>query len=270
MSGELEVTILGCGSSGGVPRGDGDWGACDPSEPRNRRSRCSMLARRRGPDGETAVLIDTSPDLREQMLAAGGSRVDAVLYTHDHADQTHGIDDLRVFALRRRKRVAAWMDEATKSALTTRFDYIFESKEGYPAIVEAHDLPPHGVEWSLDGPGGAIPVRTFDQAHGPIRSVGYRLGPVSYSSDISDLDDAAIAAVRGSALWIIDALRWTRHPTHANVDQALAWIAAADVERAVLTNLHIDLDYNALVALTPVGVEVAYDGWSATLALETE
>lgn len=270
MSGEMEVTILGCGSSGGVPRGDGDWGACDPSEPRNRRSRCSLLARRRGPDGETAVLIDTSPDLREQMLAAGASRVDAVLYTHDHADQTHGIDDLRVFALRRRKRVAAWMDEATKSALTTRFDYIFEPKEGYPAIVEALDLPPHGVEWSLDGPGGAIPVRTFDQAHGPIRSVGYRLGPVSYSSDISDLDDAAIAAVRGSALWIIDALRWTRHPTHANVDQALAWIAAADVERAVLTNLHIDLDYNALVALTPVGVEVAYDGWSATLALETE
>ena len=268
MSGELEVTILGCGSSGGVPRGDGDWGACDPSEPRNRRTRCSMLARRRGPDGETAILIDTSPDLREQMLAAGGSQVDAVLYTHDHADQTHGIDDLRVFALRRRKRVPAWMDEATKSALTRRFDYIFDSKEGYPAILEAHDLPPNGTDWSVEGPGGSIPVRTFDQAHGPIRSVGYRLGPVSYSSDISDLDEAAIESVRGSALWIIDALRWTRHPTHANVDQALAWIAAADVGRAVLTNLHIDLDYNALAALMPSGVEVAYDGWSAPLPLD--
>lgn len=268
MSGELEVTILGCGSSGGVPRGDGDWGACDPSEPRNRRTRCSMLARRRGPDGETAILIDTSPDLREQMLAAGGSQVDAVLYTHDHADQTHGIDDLRVFALRRRKRVPAWMDEATKSALTRRFDYIFDSKEGYPAILEAHDLPPNGTDWSVEGPGGSIPVRTFDQAHGPIRSVGYRLGPVSYSSDISDLYEAAIESVRGSALWIIDALRWTRHPTHANVDQALAWIAAADVGRAVLTNLHIDLDYNALAALMPSGVEVAYDGWSAPLPLD--
>ncbi len=267
MTGELEVTVLGCGSSGGVPRGDGDWGACDPSDPRNRRTRCSMLARRRGPEGETAVLIDTSPDLREQMLSAKATRVDAVLYTHDHADQTHGIDDLRVFALRRRQRVPAWMDAATKSALTGRFDYIFESKEGYPAILEAHDLPPHGVGWTIEGPGGPIPVVTFDQAHGPIRSVGYRLGPVSYSSDISDLDDAAIEAVRGSTLWIVDALRWTRHPTHAHVDQTLAWIRRADVERAVLTNLHIDLDYKALAALVPSNVEVAHDGWTTSPAL---
>ena len=267
MSDMLEVTILGCGSSGGVPRGDGDWGACDPTDPRNRRTRCSMLTRRRGPGGETVVLIDTSPDLREQMLAAGATRVDAVLYTHDHADQTHGVDDLRVFALRRRKRVPAWMDAATRSALTGRFDYIFESKEGYPAIVEAHDLPAHGVSWNIDGAGGDIPVLTFDQAHGPIRSVGYRLGPVSYSSDISDLDGAAIEAVRGSGLWIIDALRWTRHTTHANVDQALTWIAAADVERAVLTNLHIDLDYKSLSALVPPRVEVAHDGWTLSLPL---
>ena len=267
MTGTLDITILGCGSSGGVPRGDGDWGACDPSDPRNRRTRCSLFVRRRGPEGETAVLIDTSPDLREQMLTAGATQVDAVLYTHDHADQTHGIDDLRVFALRRRRRVPAWMDAETKSALTSRFDYIFEAKEGYPAIVEAHDLPQDGLDWAIDGAGGSIPVRTFDQAHGPIRSVGYRLGPVSYSSDISDLDDAAIETVRGSALWIIDALRWTRHPTHANVDQALAWIAAAGVRRAVLTNLHIDLDYRRLRALVPEGVEVAYDGWSATLEL---
>jgi phosphoribosyl 1,2-cyclic phosphate phosphodiesterase len=267
VTGELEVTVLGCGSSGGVPRGDGDWGACDPSDPRNRRTRCSMLARRRGPGGETAVLIDTSPDLREQMMSAKATRVDAVLYTHDHADQTHGIDDLRVFALRRRQRVPAWLDAATKSALTGRFDYIFEAKEGYPAIMEAHDLPPHGVSWAIEGPGGPIPVVTFDQAHGPIRSVGYRLGPVSYSSDISDLDDAAIEAVRGSTLWIVDALRWTRHPTHAHVDQTLAWIQRADVERAVLTNLHIDLDYKALAALVPANVEVAHDGWTAILDL---
>lgn len=267
MSGDLEITILGCGSSGGVPRGDGDWGACDPSEPKNRRTRCSMLARRRGPEGETAVLIDTSPDLRSQMLAAGAKRVDAVLYTHDHADQTHGIDDLRVFALRRRQRIAAFMDAATREALTHRFDYIFESKLGYPAIVEARDIPAHGVEWGVDGPGGSIPVVTFDQAHGPIRSVGYRLGPVSYSSDVSDLDDAGLEAVRGSALWIVDALRWTPHPTHAHVDRALEWIAAADVKRAVLTNLHIDLDYNDLPAFLPERVEVAYDGWTASLPL---
>lgn len=267
MSGELEITILGSGSSGGVPRGDGDWGACDPTEPRNRRTRCSMLARRRGPEGETTVLIDTSPDLREQMLAAGATQVDAVLYTHDHADQTHGIDDLRVFAMRRRKRVPAWMDAPTKAALTRRFDYIFEPKEGYPAIVEAHDLPAHGTVWSVEGPGGSIPVTTFDQAHGPIRSVGYRLGPVAYSSDVSDLSAEALGAVRGCSLWILDALRWTAHGTHANVDQALAWIAAAEVERAVLTNLHIDLDYKALRALVPVNVEVAHDGWSTTMPL---
>lgn len=267
MSGTLEITILGCGSSGGVPRGDGDWGVCDPAEPRNRRTRCSMLARRRGPGGETAVLIDTSPDLREQMLAARATHIDAVLYTHDHADQTHGIDDLRVFAMRRRKRVPAWMDAPTKAALTSRFDYIFETKEGYPAIVEALDLPPDGSVWAIEGSGGSIPVTTFDQAHGPIRSVGYRLGPVAYSSDVSDLTPDALDAVRGCELWILDALRWTAHGTHANVDQALAWIAAAKVRRAVLTNLHIDLDYNALRALVPENVEVGYDGWSASLPL---
>lgn len=260
-SGELEVVILGCGSSGGVPRGDGDWGDCDPAEPRNRRTRCSMLARRQGPSGETNVVIDTSPDFRQQMLAAQVRHVDAILYTHDHADQTHGIDDLRVFATHARRRIPAWMDAATHHALTRRFDYIFESRHGYPAIVEAHRIPPHGQPWRIDGPGGAIPVTTFDQAHGPIRSVGYRLGPVAYSSDVSGLDDAALDAVRGAELWIIDALRYTPHPTHAHVDQALDWIARAEVSKAVLTNLHIDLDYNRLAQRLPPHIEVAFDGW---------
>lgn len=268
----LEITVLGSGSSGGVPRGDGDWGVCDPTEPRNRRTRCSMLARRRGPDGETVALIDTSPDLRAQMLAAGVTTIDAVLYTHDHADQTHGIDDLRTFAARRRKRIPAWMDAPTTAALTKRFDYIFESRHGYPALLDAEAIPPHGQAWSVDGPGGAIPIVTFDMEHGPIRSVGYRLGGhptggVSYSSDVSNLDDAALEAVRGSKLWIVDALRWTPHPTHAHVDRALDWIDQIGVERAVLTNLHIDLDYKELSARVPANVEVAYDGWSASLNL---
>ncbi|MBN8527793.1 MAG: MBL fold metallo-hydrolase [Caulobacterales bacterium] len=267
MTGSLEIVILGCGSSGGVPRGDGDWGVCDPAEPRNRRSRCSMLARRRGPGGETNILIDTSPDLRSQALAARLTSVTAVLYTHDHADQTHGVDDLRVFALRARRRIPAWMDAPTRHALYERFRYIFESVENYPTIVDALDLPPHGERWSIDGPGGAIPVVTFDQAHGPIRSVGYRLGPVAYSSDVSDLDQAALDAVRGSALWIVDALRLTPHPTHAHLDRTLEWIAAADVQRAVLTNLHIDMDYETLKSIVPSNVEVAFDGWNAELAL---
>ena len=266
MSG-LEVVILGCGSSGGVPRGDGDWGDCDPTEPRNRRLRCSLLVRRHGPEGVTSVLIDTSPDLRAQMLAADVRHIDAVLYTHDHADQTHGIDDLRVFALRARRRIPAHMDAPTYAALSRRFAYIFDSMEGYPAILEAHILRPHGQAWSVDGPGGPVPVVTFDQAHGPIRSVGYRIGGVAYSSDVSDLDEAAIETVRGCDLWIVDALRWTPHPTHAHVERTLDWIARAQVKRAVLTNLHIDLDYNALSAAVPPNVEVAFDGWSARLTL---
>ena len=265
--GELEVVILGCGSSGGVPRGDGDWGDCEAAEPRTVRTRCSALIRRHGPDGVTSVLIDTSPDLRQQMLAAQVKHVDAVLYTHDHADQTHGVDDLRVFAMRARRRIPAFMDPPTHAAMRERFRYIFDSVEGYPAILEAHELPPHREAWSVDGPGGPVPVVTFDQAHGPIRSVGYRLGPVAYSSDVSDLDDAAIEAVRGCDLWIVDALRWTPHPTHAHVDKTLDWIARAGVKRAVLTNLHIDLDYNALAAAVPPNVEVAYDGWSTGVAL---
>jgi len=266
-AGELEIVILGCGSSGGVPRGDGDWGDCNPGEPKNRRTRCSMLARRHGPDGTTSVLIDTSPDLRSQALMAGITHVDAVLYTHDHADQTHGIDDLRVFAIHARRRIQAWMDPATHHALTQRFDYIFESQHGYPAILEARRIPPQGEAWHVDGAGGAIPVVTFDQAHGPIRSVGYRLGPVAYSSDVSDLDEAALEAVRGADLWIIDALRYTPHPTHAHVDKALDWISRAEVGRAVLTNLHIDLDYNHLSALLPHHVEVAFDGWNCRFDL---
>ncbi|WP_428149143.1 MBL fold metallo-hydrolase [Brevundimonas sp.] len=267
MTGELEITILGSGSSGGVPRGDGDWGVCDPSEPKNRRSRCSALIRRRGADGDTTVLIDTSPDLREQMLRAGVKSIDAVLYTHDHADQTHGIDDLRVFAIRRRKKIPAWMDAATRDALVPRFPYIFESHQGYPAILDLCDIPDHGVHWSVEGAGGAVPVVTFDQGHGPIRSVGYCMGPIAYSSDIDDLDGAAFEALAGCRLWIVDALRWTSHPTHSHVDRTLAWIARSGVERAVLTNLHIDLDYNALSALLPANIEVGFDGWTASIPL---
>ncbi len=262
---ELEVVILGSGSSGGVPRGDGDWGACDPTEPKNRRTRCSALIRRHGPDGVTSVLIDTSPDLREQALAAGIRHVDGVLFTHDHADQTHGIDDLRVFAIRSRQRIPVWMDAATREALTHRFDYIFESKLGYPAIVEARDIPPHGEVWAVDGAGGPVPVVTFDQAHGPIRSVGYRCGSVAYSSDVSDLDEAALEAVRGCDLWIVDALRYTPHPTHAHLERTLDWIARSRVRKAVLTNLHIDMDYKALSEIVPPNVEVGFDGWTARL-----
>jgi len=265
--GELEITILGSGSSGGVPRGDGDWGVCDPAEPRNRRTRCSLLARRSGPEGTTSLVIDTSPDLREQALAAKVSHVDAVLYTHDHADQTHGIDDLRVFYINSRRQIAAYMDEATRDALTRRFDYIFASHLGYPAILSANTIAPHGTRWQVEGAGGAIPIVTFDQAHGPIRSVGYRLGNMVYSPDVSDIDEAGIEAVCGADLWIVDALRYAPHPTHAHLDRTLDWIAKAKVKRAVLTNLHIDMDYKTLSRSLPANVEVGFDGWTGQIKL---
>jgi phosphoribosyl 1,2-cyclic phosphate phosphodiesterase len=263
VSGVLEVTILGSGSSGGVPRADGDWGACDPAEPKNLRSRCSLLVRRRRAGGEgeeTTVLVDTSPDLRLQTAQAGVRRLDAILFTHDHADQVHGIDDVRAFFLRQRARIPAHMDAATERSLMRRFGYIFEGEGGYPAICDRKALAPHGERWAVKGPSGAIPVITFDQDHGGVRSVGYRFGDVAYSSDVVNLDEAAFEALQGLDVWIVDALRWRPHPTHAHVERALEWIAQARPRRAILTNLHIDLDYADLVEKLPPGVEPAFDG----------
>jgi phosphoribosyl 1,2-cyclic phosphate phosphodiesterase len=263
VTGVLEVTILGCGSSGGVPRADGDWGACDPEEPKNLRSRCSLLVRRRGEgaERETTLLVDTSPDLRLQTAKAGVKRLDALLLTHDHADQVHGLDDVRAFFLRQRARIPAHMDAATWATLDRRFGYVFEGEGGYPAICDRHALPPHGTAWAVQGPSGAIPVVTFDQDHGGVRSVGYRFGGVAYSSDVVDLDEAAFAALEGLDVWIVDALRYRPHPTHAHVERTLEWIARARPRRAILTNLHIDLDYRTLSGELPAGVEVAYDGF---------
>jgi len=258
----LEFTILGSGSSGGVPRADGDWGACDPHESKNRRSRCSLLVRRKSEEGcaETTVLIDTSPDLRLQTIAAGVTHVDAVLMTHDHADQTHGIDDLRAFFIRARRRIPCFMDPVTHASLMRRFGYIFVAEGGYPAICDAFALPPHGQAWQVDGPSGAIPILSFDQDHGGVRSVGYRFGGVAYCSDVVRLPDAAMAALEGLDVFIIDALRYRPHPTHASVAEALAWIEALKPRRAILTNMHIDLDYATLAAELPDGVTPAYDG----------
>ncbi|HEX2561987.1 MBL fold metallo-hydrolase [Phenylobacterium sp.] len=261
MSGVLEVTILGCGSSGGVPRADGDWGVCDPAEPKNARTRCSLLVRRKGGQGEeTTVLVDASPDLRLQTAAAGVKRLDALLLSHDHADQTHGIDDVRAFFIRQRAKIPCLMDAATHASMMRRFGYIFEAEGGYPATCEARELPAHGPTWMLDGPSGAIPVSTFDQDHGGVRSVGFRFGNVAYSSDVVGLDEAAFAAMEGVEVWIVDALRWRPHPTHAHVERSLEWIARVKPKRAILTNLHIDLDYHDLAAKLPEGVEPAYDG----------
>jgi len=262
MSGVLEVTVLGSGSSGGVPRADGEWGACDPADPRNLRTRCSLLVRRRGQgaEHETTLVVDTSPDFRLQAAHAGVKRLDAVLLSHDHADQIHGIDDVRAFFLRQRAQIPCHMDTATTTSALRRFDYIFVGEGGYPAICHPVALPAHGCPWSVEGPSGPIPVVSFDQDHGSMRSIGFRFGAVAYSSDVVGLTDEAFEALAGVDVWIVDALRWRPHPTHAHVDLALEWIARAKPRRAILTNLHIDLDYKALAAVLPPGVEPGYDG----------
>jgi phosphoribosyl 1,2-cyclic phosphate phosphodiesterase len=269
----LEVTILGCGSSGGVPRADGNWGACDPGDPRNRRSRCSLMVRR--PSGEaadrwTTLIADASPEFRLQTAQAGALRLDALLMTHDHADQAHGIDDIRAFALRQRARIDCWADAATEATLLRRFGYIFHGEGGYPAISNLKRIPEHGTPWRLEGPSGAIPVVTFDQDHGEVRSVGYRFGNVAYSSDVLHLDPWAMEALAGLDLWIVDALRYAPHPTHAHVERTLGWIDHLKPKRAILTNLHIDLDYRELASRLPEGIEPAVDGMRFEAPLEVE
>lgn len=256
----LEVTILGSGSSGGVPRADGNWGACDPNEPKNRRRRCSLLLRRPGQGAATTVVIDTSPDFREQAISAQVQRLDGILFTHDHADQAHGIDDIRAFAINQRSRIPTWMDERTSEILHRRFSYIFQSTGGYPAICEARDIPGLGVRFEVDGPSGPIPAVAFDVEHGEIRALGFRFGSVAYTPDVNGLPESAFDALEGVDTWIVDALRYTPHPTHAHLEQALAWAARVKPRRTILTNLHIDMDFTRLQSELPDGVEAAYDG----------
>jgi phosphoribosyl 1,2-cyclic phosphate phosphodiesterase len=268
---KLVATILGSGSSAGVPRlggpnGAGDWGACDPANPKNRRRRCSLLVQR----GGTNVLVDTSPDLREQLLSARIARIDGVLMTHPHADQTNGIDDLRPLTFLMKKRVDMYADRATLDHLKRQFAYCFHTPQGseYPPIITGHEIPEPFRPFEIGGHGGAVPVFAFWQTHGPIRSLGYRFGPIGYSSDVSGLDAGAFRALEGVKVWIVDALRYTAHPTHANVATALEWIRQVGPERAVLTNLHHDLDYEALRAELPKDVEPAYDGMTIEVPFE--
>jgi phosphoribosyl 1,2-cyclic phosphate phosphodiesterase len=261
----LEVRILGCGSSGGVPRlGEGTpyWGACDPENAKNRRSRCSILVTARDGPGETRVLVDTSPDIREQLLAAKIGRLDAVLITHDHADQLHGMDDLRVITINMKRRLDLWSDRSGLDGVMLKFGYCFQTPPGsdYLPILNAHEIPEPFALFELGGAGGAVPVRAFGQRHGRIRSLGYRFGPVAYSPDVDGLDEAAFAALEGIECWIVDALRYTPHPSHAHLARTLEWIEMVRPKRAILTNMHVDLDYERLRRELPAGVEPAYDG----------
>lgn len=257
----LKITILGCGSSGGVPRVASGWGKCDPAEPRNRRRRCSILVERAGEAGVTRVLVDTGPDLREQLIAADVDRVDGVVYTHEHADHTHGIDDLRPLAIHARRRVAIWCDAQMSTFLNGRFGYVFASPPGsdYPPILDEHRLVA-GEPIEILGQGGAIAALPFELRHGKERALGFRFGDVAYTPDVDGVPDAALPMLENLDVWIIDSLRDSPHPTHFSVDDALEWVARMKPRRAILTNLHTDLDYRRLKGLVPDGVDVAYDG----------
>jgi phosphoribosyl 1,2-cyclic phosphate phosphodiesterase len=257
----VRLTILGCGSSTGVPKVGGDWGACNPNNPKNRRLRCSLLVEKTGANGTTTVLIDTSPDLRQQLLHAGVKRLDAVLYTHDHADHTHGIDDLRMLAYAQRQRIPVYADPRTLSLLIQRFDYCFATPPGssYPAIVTAHTI--HAPEpVVIEGPGGPIAFQPFRLLHGDIEALGFRTGKAAYTCDLHDIPPESVEHVCGLDLWIINTLRYTPHPSHLTLSQSLAWIERLQPKRAVLTHLHIDLDYDELSERLPPHVTAAYDG----------
>nr|WP_249219144.1 MBL fold metallo-hydrolase [Loktanella sp. SALINAS62] len=259
----MRFTILGCGSSGGVPRLGGHWGDCDPDNPKNRRRRCSLLVQRDGPDGTTTVLIDTSPDMRSQLLDAGIGRLDAVVYTHPHADHVHGIDDLRMIVFNMRKRLDVWADEPTSEALIERFGYAFETPPGsaYPPIL---DLRRIRGDVHVDGPGGRIILTPFQVDHGMIPALGFRIADVAYLPDVSGIPEPVWPELDGLHTWIVDALRRDPHPSHSHLSQTLDWIARARPKNAVITNMHVDLDYATLDAETPDDIRPAYDGLSFT------
>ena len=258
----LTFTILGCGSSGGVPRPGLGWGDCDPKNSKNRRRRTSFLIERRNSTGGvTRVLIDTSPDLREQLLDAEVTWLDGVLYTHAHADHTHGIDDLRALVLYKRRRVDIYADSITSELLHARFGYCFSTPPGseYPPILNEHRLSA-GRPVTIEGEGGPIVAQPYLQTHGDISTLGFRFGSVAYSCDLSDLPTESVQGLSGLDVWILDALRYRPHPSHLSLSEALDWVSRIKPKRAILTNLHADLDYDILRHELPPNIEPAFDG----------
>lgn len=254
----MKVTILGCGTSSGVPRVDGNWGDCDPGEPRNRRRRVSIMVEHDG----TRILVDTSPDLREQLLAEGGGRPSAVIWTHEHADHCHGLDDLRPFYFYGKAPITCFARPRTKAELELRFAFAFAGHQGYPPFLHCDALPD-------DREIGGVRVRAVDLPHGGITSAGLRFDAggksIAYFTDFNAMPVEAAALLHGVDLWIVDAVRHAPHPTHPHVAQTLGWIADLAPTRAVLTHMDQSMDYRSLCAVLPGGVEPGYDGMEISL-----
>lgn len=263
MSAQITFRILGCGSSGGVPRLGGGWGQCDPDNPRNRRQRCSLLITRTSDTGTTRVLIDTSPDMRNQLLDADIGALNAVVYTHAHADHVHGIDDLRMIVMNMGKRLDVWADPDTIDALISRFGYIFVQPKGssYPPIGALNTIDGNTT---ITGDGGPITLTPITVTHGNIDALGFRIGDVAYIPDVSEIPAAGWDQLQGLELWIIDALRRAPHPSHSHLDNTLAWIEQSKTKTAILTNLHNDLDYDTITSETADHIRPAHDGLEVT------
>lgn len=255
----MKVRILGCGTSSGVPRIGNDWGACDPAEPRNRRTRGAILVES---DAGARVLVDTGPDFREQMLAADVATLDAVIWTHDHADHVNGIDDLRQVFHALGRPVRGLARPETLAVLRQRFGYVFDGRGGYPPTVAAEALPDRLAV-------GDIAIAVTDQPHGHISSAGLRFeadgAVLAYATDFSHLTDDMRSLYRGVDLWIVDALRRRPHPTHPTVDDVIGWHAELAPIRTMLVHMDQSMDYAALAAELPAGIAPAYDGWEARL-----
>jgi len=262
MRDRLRFTVLGCGSSPGVPRSNGDWGVCDPLEKKNRRSRASLLVERLSKQGKTTVVIDTGPDFRDQMIKAGVCNIDAVVYTHGHADHTNGIDDLRTFVADNPKKLMdIYADETTFQRLHEGFEYCFKTPAGsnYPPILKAHEIDPES-DFVISGKGGPVVFQPHMQIHGNTHSLGFRIGNVAYCTDVSAFPDGTARKLGNLDLLIIDALQYKSHPSHFSLEQALDWIKKLAPKRAILTHMHVPLDYNIVNKKTPENVEPAYDG----------
>jgi phosphoribosyl 1,2-cyclic phosphate phosphodiesterase len=255
----MKVTILGCGGSGGVPLIGGNWGSCDPANPKNRRRRCSILVE----DAGGALLVDTSPDCREQLLDAEVTWLDAVLYTHAHADHLHGIDDLRAMNRLMRRPIPAYANPETLRRIEERFDYVFAPLEpGSGFYKPTLDARPIEGPFRIAG----IDVQPFEQDHGFSTTLGFRFGPLAYSTDVVELDDAAFATLAGVEVWIVDCLRREPHPTHSHLEKTLAWIERVKPRRAIFTHMDVWLDYDELRRELPAHVEPGYDGLAIEMA----